>query len=255
MPSRKRAKGKARKAKAKESDCNLILHDDGVCRHDCDNISKDDICYKFVKQLEVEIKASLDLSLKGHALAISSHTLKRLKTNKEYDMIWDSDEETQQKLLSLFVNLGTNILLRDNRQEIRLVRRSFAMSSIVAIVAVSLEHNFNLTKSLNVLKSRNSLRDLTNAQLYDIVKFFHKRSLCQCLKTMYLKEKGKPRKAVCNYCKFRKDRNGQLYLCSGCLYFYYCGIECQAAAWPDHQSLCKGFNSPEDCTKEPPPPF
>ena len=53
MPSRKKAKGKARKAKAKE--CNLLLHDDSVCRHGCESISKEDLCYKFVKQFEVEL--------------------------------------------------------------------------------------------------------------------------------------------------------------------------------------------------------
>jgi len=57
MPSRKRAKGKARKAKARESNCNLILHNESVCRHGCEVISKDDICYKFVEQLEVEMTA------------------------------------------------------------------------------------------------------------------------------------------------------------------------------------------------------
>ena len=56
MPSRKRAKGKARKAKARESSCSLILHDDSVCRHGCDIISKDDICYKFVEQFEGSLR-------------------------------------------------------------------------------------------------------------------------------------------------------------------------------------------------------
>ena len=60
MPSRKRAKGKARKAKARESNCNLILHNDSICRHGCEVISKDDICYKLVEQLEVEMNTVID---------------------------------------------------------------------------------------------------------------------------------------------------------------------------------------------------
>jgi len=34
-------------------------------------------------------------------------------------MIWDGDEATQQKLRSLLINLGTNILLRDDNHRQR----------------------------------------------------------------------------------------------------------------------------------------
>ena len=114
MPSRKRAKGKARKAKAREGNCNLVLHNDSVCRHGCEVISKDDICYKLVEQLEVEMNEVID-SMSGELQLFDFYnaTNKRMRANKKYDIIWNDDsDETRLKLQSLLVNLGTNLLLR-----------------------------------------------------------------------------------------------------------------------------------------------
>lgn len=225
MPSRKRAKGKARKAKARESNCNLILHNDSVCRHGCEIISKVDVCYKFVEQLEVEIKTTIDSMPEGTALSLSEGTIKRLKERKEYNKIWNDDsEDTLQKIRALFINLGTN-LLSLSRDQIQFTELEFAMATIVAIVTISSHHDYDVRKALDVIKSRNSLRDLSNAQLYDIIKYFYKRTPCQCLKKLYLHERSTPRLAACNHCKVKKDRSRQLYLCNGCRYAYYCGVE------------------------------
>ena len=255
MPSRKRAKGKARKAKARESNCNLILHNDNVCRHGCDIISKDDICYKFVEQLEMEMKTLMDLSEGSNSLSFTTDILKRLKASKEYDMIWnDNSEETQQKLQSLFINLGTNLLLRDEKDRSivlanavvgfeAIAQMNFGMAAAVAMVVVSCHHRYDVTKALTVLKSRTALRDLNDGLQYDIIKFFHKRTSCRCLEKLYLEERAKSRQAACWHCKVRKERS-QLYLCSACSYFHYCSKHCQAADWPDnHQRKCKMLSS------------
>jgi len=74
MPSKKRAKAKARR-KAKAQASNLILHNDLSCRHGCDIISKDDICYKFVELFEVELAAVYDdsFSPKGLLVVLRRH--------------------------------------------------------------------------------------------------------------------------------------------------------------------------------------
>ena len=231
MPSRKRAKGRARKAKARESNCNLILHNDNVCRHGCEVLSKDDVCYKFVKQFEVELNVVYE-SIKQISLSeCFSATVDKLKASKEYDTIWDGSEEIQQKLQSLFINLGTNLLLKNQIDSTKL-------TGIVATFAITSFNNFSLVEAMAVSKSRNLLRDLTCGCLYDYIKFFYKRSSCQCLKKMYSRVRSKPRLARCAYCKERKDRRGQLYLCSGCLHLYYCNVECQEKHWPKHKPVC-----------------
>ena len=243
MPSRKRAKGKARKAKARESNCNLSLHKDSVCRHGCDIISKDDVCYKFVKQVEVEMNAVYDwLQLDKFFLNMYfNETVRQMKESKEYSMIWESDdEETQQKLQSLFINLGTNLLLR-NRV------RSSQMANVVIAFALTSSYNFDYWDALK--SSQRIIRNAEDGLVRDSAKFFNKRTPCQCLKKMYLRERSATRLSACSFCSSSKDRR-QMYLCAGCLYHHYCNVECQAGHWSDHKSFCKGFNPRTESRKE-----
>jgi len=207
------------------------------------------------EQLEVEMNTVIELSIDtegSNSLSFSNQTIKRLKAMKKYSTIWKSgdDEETQQKLRSLLINLGTNILLQDDNHRQRFGHNlptalvvagnrevRLGMASIIAMVYVSCHHDYDVKEALTYLKSRIALRDLNDGLHYDIIKFFHKRSTCQCLKKIYLQERVKSRRAVCKSCKVRKERS-QLYLCAGCLYFYYCSEECQAAEWPVHQEKC-----------------
>jgi len=244
MPSRKRAKGKARKAKARESNCNLILHNDSVCRHGCEVISKDDACYKFVEQFEVEMKAIYDYDLRDDIFKaeIVNETIELLKARKEYEMIWDSNEDTRQKLQSLFIHLGTNLLLRDDKQ------RSINLASVAAAFYIAFSHHkLDYWEAMDSSSSehRVSLRNLEDGLVYDCAKFLSKRIPCQCLEKIYLRERPKPKLSDCSYCKEVKDRR-ELYLCSGCLYYHYCNIQCQAGHWSGHKSACKEFNPRTD---------
>jgi len=238
MPSRKRAKGKARKAKARESNCNLILHNDSLCRHGCEVITKDDACYKFVEQFEVELNAVYDSLGPGpdnlFLNSLLGDTIERMKVskNKEYEMIWDSNEDTRQKLQSLFINLGVNILLRPST--LTVTARRMQLSTLSAMAVVSCHYDMNLSKAIS--NDTRALRDLY-ALPYDTLKFFHKKISCQCLKKLYLNERAKPRHATCVYCVTMKERS-QLFLCSGCFYSYYCGVECQTKHWSFHKSFC-----------------
>jgi len=242
MPSRKRAKGKARKAKARESNCSLILHNESVCRHGCEVISKDDICYKFVEQFEVELNAVYDSKLEQYKLStLLSDIVEQMKARKEYSMICDNDsKETQQTLQSLFIHLGTNLLLRDNKQ------RSVNLASAAAAFYITSSHDFDYWKAMDASKDRVTLRNVESGLAYDNAKLFKERIPCQCLEKLYVRERSKPRLSDCCNCQVEKDRR-ELYLCSNCLYHHYCGVECQAAAWPKHKSVCKGFNPRNDC--------
>ena len=241
MPSRKRAKGKARKAKARESNCNLILHNESVCRHGCEVISKDDVCYKFVEQLEVEMNAAYDAQGSSYLnYMFFSDTVERMKAVKEYRMIWDSDDETQQKLQSLFTNLCTNLLLRDDEQ------RSIKLARAATVFCIASSHDFNYWKAMDLSRDRVTLRNIEDDLVYDSAKFFHRRIPCKCLKKIYLRERTAPRMSVCSFCDSSKERS-QLYLCSSCLYNHYCGVECQASHWSEHKPACKGYNPRNDC--------
>ena len=170
---------------------------------------------------------------------IVGETLERMEGVKEYSMVLGGSEDTQEKLRSLFINLGTNLLLRDDQ-------RSIQMANVAAAFYIISSHDFNYWEAMDLSKHRVTFRNLENGLIYESAKFFHKRTPCQCLKKIYLRERLKPRQARCSYCDEVKERR-QLYLCADCLYHHYCGVDCQAGHWPKHKRDCKGFNPRTDC--------
>ena len=229
MPSRKKLKGKARKAKAKEG--HLTLHNDSVCRHGCESISKDDIRYKFVQQFEVELNAVYHSSVNECLQDICDSIIERLEVDSQFRMIWDN-VTIQKELVPLFVCLGTNILLYQSANNN--VARTKAC--VVAITALHALHEFDIDRIMGSRKDRSTLRDLEDALDYDIIRFFAKRTSCKCLKKMYSRVKSRPT-AVCEICSVVKDRK-LMYLCGSCRYFCYCSVECQTIQWPHHKPFC-----------------
>ena len=157
MPSRKKAKGKARKAsKANANNCNLILHDDNICRHGADIISKDDICFKFIQNFEVELRVAYD-SIKDDEdftfVDCLRKVTERLKSSAKYSLIYDN-KTNQEKLLPMFVNLGTNLLLKYRQ------RSTINMAVVVAIADLYCQHSFDDDIVFETQASRNILRDL-----------------------------------------------------------------------------------------------
>ena len=114
MPSRKRAKGKERRAKAKASFSNLILHDESKCNHfSTSTIPTDDICAQFVQQFEYELNiVYVSLTKSDTRFDAYDKVIQRLKRGNRFNRIW-IEEEKQAQLLPLFVSLATNLLLKD----------------------------------------------------------------------------------------------------------------------------------------------
>ena len=54
-----------------------------------------------------------------------------------------------------------------------------------------------------------------------------------------LKEKTGGRQSACSVCQVSSDTKK----CSGCFSVWFCGRECQRAAWPDHQRECQVLES------------
>ena len=204
MPSRKRAKGKARKAKARESNCNLILHNDSICRHGCEVISKEDACYKFVEQFEAELTAVFDNSTTPkRLLRCFEKTIGRLKASDNFSIVC-GNEQNHVKLQSLFINLGTNLALKaysevllENRMtnsklQKEKIRRSstIRLASLVVLAAISCPYGMDEKKA--VLSSKGlDIPCLFEVGLPFITyKFFHERTPCQCVKKTYYKCQG-----------------------------------------------------------------
>ena len=233
MPSRKRAKGKARKAKN-----NNILFQPGPqqCTHGCNELlSKNDVCYRFLVQLEREVH-----SLCVHhyntktGLTIDSAytaTITRLIECNQFHEVFN-EEAIQKKLLPHLLVVGTDCLLKDERKEYHSM-----LASILAIAALFCQHNFNEDEIL-ASKDMGTYRDMLQGCEYDLIKFFAKRIPCNCLKEMYSLSKSEPKLMMCEGCCVSKERTN-LYSSGGCLWMHYCSVECQKAHYSLHCSFCK----------------
>ena len=236
MPSRKRAKGKARKSKKNELNNISVVHtNDHGCMHGCcEMLSENDVCYRFLVQLEREVhslcvhhrKTNTDLTI-GSAYTA---TITRLLECNQFTEIFN-DEGTRKMLLPRLLGAGTDCLLKDKEY-------GYMLASVVAVTALFCQHNFDEDDIL-ASKDRNIFRDLLQGSLgYDVIKIFAKRIPCNCLKEMYSLSKSEPKLVCCQNCKKCKDRK-HLYLCGGCMWAHYCSVECQKADYSVHCLKCK----------------
>lgn len=225
--SRKRNKGKDRKAKKERSDANKFWRCGlGVtgCNHGCASISDDHPVSSFMDQFI--INAHHDLSV--------CQTLKDIF--ESHPQIWNN-ESYRRLAIGILIRIGTNMMLR-------FVKDDVGWPVFIAQSLMVLEH-YNGTGDIDsVINSRvvcSKNRDLDNgdsSRRRDILKFYRKRVSCKCLKKMHLEErKSTPKMGICCHCKVGKERV-HLSVCGRCMAYHYCSRECQVAHWPKHKMKC-----------------
>ena len=73
----------------------------------------------------------------------------------------------------------------------------------------------------------------------DLLKLYSKRITCSCLKKMYSEaRKTLPKVGSCGGCAKVMERSS-LMVCSKCRVDQYCCRECQVTAWPEHKESCE----------------
>ena len=141
--------------------------------------------------------------------------------------LW-GNERYRKMAVNILIKIGTNFLLRNEH----------GGSFLVAHAIVALE-NYDGEGILNTCVALTKLRDILGRHsLRDVLKFFRKRTACSCLKRMHLEErKTQPKTGFCDHCHEDKER-ALLMVCSRCRLSQYCSRECQIAHWPKHRSDC-----------------
>lgn len=75
-----------------------------------------------------------------------------------------------------------------------------------------------------------------------LTRFFSKRTSCSCLNEKYEAIKHMPKTGICGNCNQRKKRN-EMFICTGCEAHQYCSRQCQLFHWPSHKKTCKLINN------------
>jgi len=75
----------------------------------------------------------------------------------------------------------------------------------------------------------------------DLLKFFRQRINCKCLKKLHLEaRKTIPKLGVCEHCEEVKERR-LLMVCSRCMVDQYCSRRCQVADSTEHRGICDEY--------------
>ena len=154
-------------------------------------------------------------------------------TYEKYSAVWD-DPAKLGRVVSLFVAEGTQNILDGN------IRASRGMATLACFLELYVE--------VRSLKSQSKMAwqrmaELGTADINTLVSFLRKRIPCKCLDKKYKEVKATPKMGVCCNAEcslpdMKVERSKMMY-CTGCSKVAYCSPECQQAAWPKHRVLCK----------------
>ena len=231
MVSRKRNKGKERKVKKEENkkaerrsiwerlvrgeDKNdrKVIH----CEHGC----------------TVEIPDSLDHPVVCFVDGFFASGGDWWKYLNSHTKVWSNDTY-RNMTMHLLLNIGANLLLGST---------STGTGAIASTIVV-LDH-YKETKSANdIILSRGvaaKVRDISEGNMRDVLKFYSKRLSCSCLKKMHSEaRKILPKVGQCYNCCEVKER-ALLSVCSRCRVSQYCSRQCQVAHWPEHEKYCDAY--------------
>lgn len=244
MVSRKKLKGQARKAKAKEKKRGPLFvllkqlksSSVSVCTHGWSHteypVNHD--CHNFIEAvLNVVTRASVAGDACSDAIDTTVHTFPEL---------W-KDPASMEWISSALISLGTDILLAEDDE-----RGVFDCST-----AIGLSEHIKQHLACNVYESQPfcyhaRVHDLLNADIRRCVSYIKKRVPCSCLDEKYKEVKALPKMGTCRYPKCSHPQSkvalSKLLSCERCRRQHYCSEECHAADWQRHKEKdnCKQWS-------------
>ena len=250
MPSRKKAKGKARKAakeaKAKEDGSRAVGMADqrregslgaqlqrlmisapspSMCRHGCPPLSagEEKICLEFTN---------------AYLAAFRSHD-KGLE--KAFRTAYQATSEEYADVYSFKLNAALSLLLANGTQ--RLLDGDNEIAQLYACIACFFEDYMAVCWR----KTQATLRVGKQVELYDsddhtLVSYYRNRISCSCLDEKYkevkfIKKIGYCYNPNCSH-PGRKVERSKMLSCTRCGDANYCSVGCQKAHWKAHKQLC-----------------
>ena len=239
MASRKRNKGKERKAKKEETERNRVrnnwiswargVDDNGRkivhCDHGCAITIPNEPNHPIFRFMDELFGGWFDINI-----VVNSHSHLQLWNNGNY----------RKMAMDILISIGTNLMLKNDT--------NIALSTLVSAYVIPILENYNEKVGVDLViftrATASKQRDLlsgSSSQRRDVLKFYSKRISCSCLKEMYSNaRKTLPKMGKCDHCKVENERV-LLSVCSRCRIDQYCCRECQVAAWPAHQKDCDKY--------------
>lgn len=152
--------------------------------------------------------------------------------------VYNSDEY-RNMVIKIFTRIGTNMILTGRTHD------TSNAGGFAKVITILEQYNGDIIASTYSRAAASKCRDLeyyaSSNNERDILKFYRKRTACKCLKKMHLEaRKCLPKKGICSGCKHEAVR-WSLSVCSKCMVTQYCTKDCQVADWPEHERNCNLF--------------
>ena len=249
MPSksRKKIKGQARKAKAKEAAATTSVvrselstrtvqipnQNNSICDHGA--VATPPVGMKYITSFFQSYKLSMD----SNKISLSSV---KLAMDNAYNKCPEAVNNIYYRdiLKKNFISNGASSLLgRQSGTHALHISYGYA----VAFMLIDSYDPSSNSVGIYAHDANNYLRnvDIMNGCQRSLVKYFMKQIPCNCLNDLYAKVKSKmPKMGKCPNCKQRKERS-ELFICTGCERVQYCSNVCQKAHIPEHKDMCKGW--------------
>ncbi len=259
MPSRKKAKGKARKAakeaaKAKESKAAARTNQrqnqvesletetlmprwvvaqrlsrglSMTCRHGSDLDDTTPICGEFMSTFTL---AFLVAKNRKKCTALDAFTAAHEATaGEEFDSVYSS-KLMLEKVVSMLLFYGTDAFLYGDIDN----------ASLYAVAAFHLEeYNFSMSQN-EPLFDWVKVAELSQADEHTLAKFYRKRIPCHCLDKKYEEVKSVKQMGICCNlnCSVQRVERRKMFCCTRCGVTNYCSRKCQKADWKSHKEFC-----------------
>ena len=252
MPSRKKAKGKARKAakeakaaeakeereavvgaaanQRREESVEALLHrlviNDAMprkCRHGLVPLSAGEakIFKDFIDTFTATFFSEVNV-VKGLRTATDT-------TLEEYEEIYVSKLDT---VVSIFLCNGTQYILDGNN----------GRAKLYASFACYFENFMVCLRETQAVLNWTKVLELESADDHTLVSYYRKHIPCSCLDQKYKEVKSVKKMGSCYNpsCSLpgRKAERSKMFSCSQCGVVNYCSSECQRANWKKHREQC-----------------
>ena len=236
MPSRKRNKGKERKAKKAEKDklqedelrasWELWVH--GPCREGeerCNHGLQFSVLPAF--HAVTKFMNTFMEGLNSGDLAI--HSIIKITVEKHPD-VW-TDAGHRQMVSDILLTMGTNMILNHT------TAWNIGLATLM-LDCYDGKSDCKYATQCAVVKGRSGI---INCGVRDVLKFYSKRISCSCLNETYKHaRKTIPKMGKCWQCEQVKERS-YMMTCGRCKVPSYCSRECQVANVPVHKRECGVF--------------
>ena len=153
------------------------------------------------------------------------------------------DKSYRDMALQILILIGTNIMIGSKHDAEGKYKGLAYATQIIAVLEYS-DGGSDFLLSCHNRVTASKRRDtcyIGSSARRDLLKFFSKRISCSCLKEMHSEaRKSLLKMGQCDSCGVINER-ASLMVCSRCRISQFCSRKCQVEGWHDHKTLCSMF--------------